>query len=136
VRASYELYRPRWYRRRMPIFWWLRRPSYVWFICRELTSLAVGYSAVLLLFAVRALGRGEAAWAGFLGALSSPLAVAFHALVLAALLFHTLTWLHLAPKAMVVRLGARRLPDGAILLGHYLGWAAASALVAAALLAG
>jgi len=136
VRASYELYRPRWYRRRMPIFWWLRKGSYVWFITRELTSLAVGYTAAMMVAAVWALGRGEAAWAGFTGALASPLVVAFHALVLAVLLFHTLTWLHLAPKAMVVRLGARRVPDGAILVGHYLGWAAASALVAWALLGG
>lgn len=136
MRPAYELYRPRWYRRRMPIFWWLRKPAYVWFICRELTSLAVAYAALLLLVAVAALGRGEAAWEGLLERLASPYAVAGHAALLAALLFHTLTWLHLAPKAMVVRLGRRRLPDAAVLVGHYLGWAAASALVAWSLLAG
>jgi len=136
VRASYELYRPRWYRRRMPIFWWLRKGAYVWFITRELTSLAVGYTAAMVLASAWALGRGEATWARWLDTLASPLLVAFHALVLAVLLFHTLTWLHLAPKAMVVRMGARRVPDGAILVGHYLGWAAASGLVAWALLGG
>jgi fumarate reductase subunit C len=54
---------------------------------------------------------------------------------LAGLLFHTLTWLHLAPRAMVVRLGGRRVPDAMVLLGQYAAWAGASALVAWVLLA-
>ena len=122
-------FHPRWFRRRTPIFWWLEKGVYVHFIVRELTSLGVAYAALLLVVQVGVLGAGDAAHARFSALLASPWAVAWHALLLATLLFHTLTWLHLAPKALVVKLGGRRVPNAAILAGHYLGWLAASALV-------
>lgn len=127
----YTPYHPKWYRRRMPIFWWLGRLSYTRFITRELTSLAVAYTALFLLAALWTLGRGAADWAAFLARLAHPGWLAFHAVVLCFLLFHTVTWLGLAPKALVVKLGGRRLPDAAVIAGHYAAWAAASALVAA-----
>jgi fumarate reductase subunit C len=128
-REPYRRYRPRWHRERMPIFWWLGRASYVGFIFRELTSLGVAYASLLLLLLVRALGAGEESAARFAERLASPWALAFHALVFAVILVHALSWLHLAPKALVVKLGGRRLPDRAVLAGHYLGWFAATALV-------
>lgn len=127
----YTPYHPKWYRRRMPIFWWLGRLSYTRFITRELTSLAVAYTALFLLAALAALASGEAAWAGFLERLAHPGWLAFHGGMLLFLLFHTVTWLGLAPKALVVKVAGRRLPDRAIVAGHYLAWAAASALVLA-----
>lgn len=119
----------RWHRRRTPIFWWLEKGAYVHFIVREMTSLAVAYAALLLVVQVAVLGAGEAAHERFAAALASPWAIAWHALVLVGLLYHALTWLHLAPKAMVVKLAGRRVPNVAVLAGHYLGWIAASALV-------
>jgi fumarate reductase subunit C len=49
--------------------------------------------------------------------------------VLLALLFHTVTWLNLAPKAIVLHLGGRRLPDAAVLAAHYAAWLVVSAAV-------
>jgi fumarate reductase subunit C len=135
VNPEYKLYHPKWYRRRMPIFWWLERTSYVKFIARELTSVAVAYAALVVLAEVWALGRGEETFDRLNRALASPPWLAVNALALAALLYHTVTWLHLAPKAMVVRVGGRRVPDAALLAGQYLGWLAATALVAWLLLA-
>ncbi len=126
---SYKLYHPKWYRHPMPIFWWLRRWSYIKFIGRELTSLAVGYSATLLVIQIWALSRGQETYERFAGLLRTPAAVGIHILLLLCLMFHTITWLNLAPKAMVLRLGDRRLPPALILAGHYLAWFAASALV-------
>lgn len=134
--ARYTPYHPKWYRRRMPIFWWLGRLSYVRFITRELTSLAVGYMALVLLAAVWALARGEAAWAAFLEGLAHPAWLTVHGVVAFFLLFHTVTWLGLAPKALVLKLGRRRLPDAAVVAAHYVAWAAASALVLAFFLRG
>ena len=99
--AKYQPYHPKWYRKRYPIFWWLGRFAYGKFIARELTSLAVGYAAVLLL----------------------------HGFILCALLFHSITWLNLAPRALVLRLGRTRIPDAAVLAGHYAAWLGATALV-------
>ncbi len=135
VRPTYRLYHPRWHRERMPIFWWLRKLSYVKFITRELTSLAVAYTATLLLVQIRVLGRGAEAHDRLLAWLAAPPLRLLNAVVLAFLLFHTVTWLNLAPKALVIRLGRRRLPDGLVLAGHYLAWLAATALVAWYLLA-
>jgi len=128
--VSRRRFHPRWFRRRTPIFWWLEKGVYVHFIVRELTSLAVAYAAALLVVQVAVLGAGAEAHARFAALLASPWAVGWHALVLVGLLYHTLTWLHLAPKALVVKLGGHRVPDAAILAGHYLGWLAATALVA------
>jgi succinate dehydrogenase subunit C len=129
VNPSYKLYHPRWYRARMPIFWWLEKLSYTQFITRELTSLAVGYSAVLLVVFVWMLSRGEQAYARFVGFLQSTPALILHTLIFIAVLFHTVTWLKLAPKAMVIRLKHRQVPDRAVLAAHYLGFLAASWLV-------
>lgn len=130
MNPEYKLYHPKWYRERMPIFWWLRKLSYTKFITRELTSLAVGYAAVLLVVQIEMLSRGEEAWGGFQELLRSPALLTFHGVVLLFLLIHTITWLNLAPRALVVRLGRVRIPDGAVLFGHYAAWLAASVVVA------
>ncbi len=128
--------RPRWHREPMPIFWWLGRAAYVRFILRELTSLFVAYAAVVLVLQVRALGAGEGETARFQAWLGAPGTVAFHGFVLLALLFHSATWFGLAPRALVLRVRGRRVPEAAVLAGHYFAWAAASALLAWAVAGG
>jgi fumarate reductase subunit C len=118
----------------MPIFWWLRKAAYFRFIARELTSLAVIYAAVLLLVQLRALARGPEAYARFVAWLRAPVVTGAHAVVLAALLLHTITWLHLAPRALVVRIRGKRVPDAVVLAGHYAAWLGASAVAAWVLL--
>ena len=129
VNPSYKLYHPKWYRAPMPIFWWLEKLSYTKFITRELTSIAVGYAAVVLILYVWTLSRGADAYARFVGFLQSPIVLILNSLVFVAVLFHTATWLGLAPKAMVLRVRHRQIPDRAVLAAHYLGWLAASGLV-------
>ena len=129
MNPDYRLYHPKWYRRRIPIFWWLKKLAYTKFILRELTSLAVVYAVVLLLLQVVALSRGEAAYTRFLEALARPGFLAVHTLVLVGLVFHTVTWLNLAPRALVLRLRGKKVPDRLILAGHYLGWVAVTLLI-------
>ncbi len=129
LNPAYTRYHPKWHRRRIPIFWWLRKLAYTKFIARELTSVAVAYSALLLLIQIWALGQGEAAYTRFLGWLRSPPLAALNTVILFALLFHTVTWLNLAPQALVVRVAGRRVPDRLILAGHYLAWALATGFV-------
>jgi len=120
----------------MPIFWWLGKAAYVKFIARELTSLFVAYAAVLLLLQVRALAEGGEAALAFRQWFRSPWVLAFHGFVVLVLAFHSFTWLGLAPRALVIRVGGKRVPDAAVLLGHYGAWAFASAAVALLLLGG
>jgi fumarate reductase subunit C len=116
---SHTPFHPKWYRRRIPIFWWLGHRAYTLFIARELTSVFVAYAAVLLLVQAWLLGRGPAAYERFLAWLAAPAVLAFHGFVVAALVFHTVTWLGLAPSALVVYVRGRRIPGSAIAAAHY-----------------
>lgn len=129
MNPRHERYHPKWYRRRVPIFWWLRNFAYTRFISRELTCVFVAYAAVLLLVQVWVASRGPEAYETLMSWLRYPPVLVFHVVVLLALLFHAITWLNLTPKALVLRLRGRRVPDAAILLAHYGAWLAASALV-------
>jgi fumarate reductase subunit C len=129
VNPGYRLYHPKWHRGRIPIFWWLRKLSYVRFIARELTSLFVAYTVVLLLVQFHVVAHRPADYDRFMAWLRSPPVAAFHVVVLLALLFHSVTWLNLAPRALVVRLGGWRVPNVLVLLGHYAAWLGASALL-------
>ena len=129
VNQGYTEHHPRWHRRRIPIFWWLKKLRYMKFILRELTSVAVVYAVALLLVQVVAVSRGEQAYDRFLAFLARPGVVAAHIWILLGLLFHTVTWLNLAPRALVLRLSGRRVPDRVVLFAHYGGWLATTALI-------
>lgn len=126
---GYTRYHPKWYRRRMPIFWWVRKTAYLKFIVRELTALGVAYGALLLLAWTWAVAQGPEAYAAFVEWLAGPWVLGLHLVVLLALLFHTLTWLNLAPTALVMKVKGRRLSNRTVVALHYLLWAAVSAVV-------
>ena len=44
-------------------------------------------------------------------------------------LFHAVTWFHLAPQAMVVRVGGKRVPGALIAASNYAAWLGVSAFV-------
>ncbi|PYQ18385.1 MAG: hypothetical protein DMF81_25070, partial [Acidobacteria bacterium] len=47
--SHYTPYHPRWYRRRVSVWWWLQSRSYTGFVLRELTSVFVAFFALILL---------------------------------------------------------------------------------------
>ncbi len=134
--VHYTLHHPKWYRRRVSVWWWLQKRSYAQFVLREITSVFVAFFAVVSLWQLRALGEGPEAYAHFLARLKSPLFLALHSVTFLFVLFHSITWFNLAPKAMVVRLRGKRVPDFVIAGLNYLVWLGASAAVAWLLLRG
>lgn len=134
--TRYTAYHPKWYRRRISVWWWLESWNYTRFVVRELTSVAVAFFAAITLWQVRALGEGPEAYARFEARLASPLFVALHALALVFVLYHSITWFNLAPTAMVVRIKGRRVPDATIAGANYAAWVVLSAAVAFILLRG
>lgn len=135
-RSTYTRHHPRWHRAGTPITWWLRGRPYTVFILRELTSLAVAYAALLLLVEVWTLAQGPEAYQTLRAWLERPGVIVFHVLVLAAAVFHAVTWFGLAPQALPRRLGPRRVPAGLVLALHYVAWAVASLAIAWALAGG
>lgn len=132
----YTLFHPKWYRRRVSVWWWLQNRSYAVFVLRELTSVFVAYFAVVLLWQLRALMDGPEAYAHFLARLQTPLFLVLNGLALLFVLFHAITWFNLAPKAMVLRLGGKRVPDWIIAGLNYLAWFFVSGAVTWVLLRG
>jgi fumarate reductase subunit C len=134
--VRYTLYHPKWYRRRVSVWWWLESGSYTGFVLRELSAVAVAFFAVVLIAQMRALGRGPEAYARFLARLGSPLFLAVSLVAFLFVVFHAVTWFNLAPSAMVVRVRGKRVPDAAIIGSNYAAWAVLSAVVAFLLLRG
>jgi fumarate reductase subunit C len=129
-RTAYTEFRPRWYRARVSTWWWMGRWSYLKFILREISSVFVAWFVAELLLALSALSRGPQEYAHFQGFLRSPVVVVTNVISLFFVTFHAVTWFNLAPKAMAVRVGGKRIPDLWIAGPNYLAWAAVSAIVA------
>jgi fumarate reductase subunit C len=123
-------YHPKWYRRRMSVWWWLKDPAYTKFVMRELTSVFVAFFALLYLWQLRVLGQGPDAYAQFMARLRTPLFLAVNIVALLFVLFHTITWFNLTPTAMVVRVRGKRVPDRIIAGSNYVVWVLLSAVVA------
>jgi fumarate reductase subunit C len=128
--VKYTEFHPRWYRPRMPVFWWVERRSYLVFVIRELSSVFVAWSVVFLLLLVSALGQGAKEYQQFIRLSSEPWMLALNIITLVFLVFHAITWFTLAPQAIVVRLRGERVPRSAIVSAHFAGWVVLSALVA------
>jgi fumarate reductase subunit C len=126
---NYTRYHPKWYRVRIPIFWWIHKWAYLKFILRELTSLSVASYVLVLLFQIRALAAGEGAYKEFSAWLASPLSIVLHSIALLFVLFHTITWFNLAPKAMVIRMGKTRIAGPIIAVMNYIAWGVVSVVV-------
>lgn len=128
-RAAYTEFHPRWYRRPISTWWWLRKRTYLAFILRELSSVFVAWSVLFLLLMVRAVGQGAAEYQQFLDWADHPLVVALNVVALLFVVFHVVTWFNLTPQAMVVSLGDRRVPASWIVMSQYAGWLVVSAFV-------
>ena len=132
----YTLYHPRWYRRRVSVWWWLQNRSYTRFVLRELTSVFVAFFAGLYLWQLHAIAQGPEAYGQFLVRLKTPFFLTVDAVAFFFVLFHAITWVNLTPKAMVVRLRGKRVPDWVVVGSNYAAWLVVSGAVALVLLRG
>ena len=125
----YTEYHPKWYRTRVSTYWWSRSWAYLKFILRELSSIFVAYFVVITLLQIRALKQGPQSYAQFQEWLRTPLPVGLNAVSFLFVLFHTITWFNLAPRAMPVRIRGKRIADLWIAAPNYVAWLAVSAVV-------
>ena len=127
---AYTEYHPRWYRKRVSTYWWFGQRHYLKFILRELSSVFVAFTVVITLLLLRALHTGPEAYARFMRLMQSPLMIALCVISLFFVVFHTITWFNLAPRAMVVRFRGKRVPEFLIATPNYVAWLVISAAVA------
>jgi fumarate reductase subunit C len=100
--------------------WWLKNPFYIRYMIREATSIFVGIYALVLLTGVVSLSCGEASYNGWIETMTNPLAVLFHLLALAAVIYHTVTWFAVAPKVVSpLIIAGTRVPDVVIVAVQY-----------------
>ena len=106
------------------------------FILREASSVFVAWIVIVTLLQIRRLSRGPADYAEFQSWLRNPFMLVLNIVSLFFVIFHAVTWFNLAPKAMAVRMGGKRLPNLAISGPNYVAWVVISAAVAWILLRG
>ena len=111
--------------------WYMRNSRYRVYVMRELTSFLVAFYTFLTIFALVALSSNSAeVWNDFLASQQSTVMVVFHGLALLYFLFYqTFPWFKLAPKAMPIQLGEKKLPDVFIVVAHYVAWVVVSAFI-------
>src|SRR5262249_24896252 len=126
----YTLYHPKWYRKRVSTYWWAERWQSLKFILRELSSIAVGYLVAVILWLFWSLSQGPESYAAFQDWVKTPLLILVNIIALLFVLYHTITWFNLAPKAMPVRVGGKRLPDWMISAPNYVAWIIISLVIA------
>jgi fumarate reductase subunit C len=123
-------FHPRWYREKVSTYWWIGSWRYSLFILRELTSVAVAWTVVIVMLLLRALMHGPDAYTKFVHRMQSPLLLVLNVVVLCFLLLHTITWFNLAPRAMPVRMNGKRVPEILVAAPNYGLWVVASAVIA------
>lgn len=114
---------------RVSTTWWLQKRSYFFFILREMSCVFVAWFVVFLLMLVHSVGQGDASYQAFLAWSAAPPILLLNIISLVFLVFHAVTFFDATPQAMVVKLGARRVPGAAILAGHYAGLIGVSLIV-------
>lgn len=104
--------------------WYMRNGRYKRYMLREVTCLLVAVYSVLALWGLASLAGGTSQWNAFLASQQNAFMVGFHAVALIYyLVYMTFDWFKLAPKAMPVQLGEKKLADAVIVIGHYVAWA-------------
>ena len=114
------------YVREMTSEWIFRHPRYLRYMTREFSCLFIGGWTLLMVWGLKQLAEGPAAWAAFLDCLKSPASIVFHVLALAFAVYHSITWFNLTPKALPLQVGEEFVPDAAISGAHFAAWAVLS----------
>ena len=117
--------------RPMTAEWIFRHPRYLRYMVREFSCLFIGGWTLMMVWGLKQLAEGPAAWAAFLELLRGPASIAFHVLALGFAAYHSVTWFNLTPKALPLQLGEGFVPDAVISGAHFALWALVSLAILA-----
>lgn len=122
--------------RLQPARWWAH-DRYLAYTIRELCGVAVALYGAILLAGVVCVWLGPEAYAGYRRALASPWSLWLHLMLLAAVLWHAVTWFQILPKTIPkLVLAGRLVPQQRLFAGSlaFAGLCSAGLLAAAVLM--
>lgn len=117
------------YYQKMSATWWLKKPSYLLFMLRELSSVFIALFLVIYLIQLSQLIDGPQAYVSFAQKLSSPGWILFHLVVLAFALYHSFTWFQSTAVVLPIRIGERLLPREMIIALNIGAWVLVSLVI-------
>lgn len=79
--------------------WWKKLDFYKMYILRESTALPTIWFCIVLLYGFLSLGNGTYE-TSFVAFLKNPLVIILSVITMAGVIFNTLTWFNLTPKAL------------------------------------
>ena len=118
--------RPGLYHPRLPVTWWVRRPNYVRFMLREVSSVFIAVFLVVLLVQLHRVAQGPEAYTAVLATLRTPGWILFHVVALAFAIYHSVTWLNLTGVVQVVRFGEQQVPPRLVAAAGFVAWGVVS----------
>ena len=110
----------------MPSNWWMKKKSYSLFMLRELTCVFVGGYALFLLILVACAANGQEA---FIAMLNNPVSIVLHVIALPMVIYHSITWINLTPKVLIIWRGEDRVSSTLIAAVHHAGWIVLSIVI-------
>ncbi|MGR6981903.1 fumarate reductase subunit FrdC [Testudinibacter sp. P27/CKL/0425] len=93
--------------------WWQKLDFYKMYILRESTALPTIWFCIVLLYGFLCLGNGTFE-TNFVSFLKNPLVIILSVITMAGVVFNTLTWYGLTPKALNLIYKNERLPQSVI----------------------
>lgn len=99
--------------------WWVKHSFYLRYMIREGSSIALAIYCLILTVGLFRLSQGEVEFQNWLMALKSPVAILFHLVALVWILFHSITWFSLAPKAANLWFRDKKIPDSWLIYSLY-----------------
>lgn len=80
--------------------WWKKNPFYLWYMLREASCLFITAYALMLLWGLYRLYQGRASFDAWRESLAAPSSLAFHAIALVLVVYHSWTWFKIMPKTL------------------------------------
>lgn len=122
---QYKAYQPV-----MSPYWYFDRWPYLKFMLREMSSIFVGWFAVVILLQLNALVSGPTAYANFQHWMATPPVFIVNILSFVFICFHAITWFMLVPRVVARQVLQRPSPDVLSAAPYFGIWLVASVVVA------
>jgi fumarate reductase subunit C len=108
--------------------WYLKKPRYIPYMLRELSSLFVGLFSCIIVWGLYQLSQGEVAFTAWTQLLWGKF-LWLNLLIFAFAFYHSYSWFMVTPKAMPIKFKGKRVPGFVIIGAHMLLWLMASVVV-------